>query len=120
MIVQPQTQQLQAVQPISDGLDEAICKVLSEILDNGVDVHRCLAAQALGSIGGEAVVEPLIAALLDEDEDVRTDAAAALSKLADPRSGKQLMENLLGMRPIFIVMMVGICWEAYFQVHLLY
>ncbi|MBV37766.1 MAG: hypothetical protein CMM23_03785 [Rhodospirillaceae bacterium] len=96
MIVQPQTQQLQAVQPISDGLDEAICKVLSEILDNGVDVHRCLAAQALGSIGGEAVVEPLIAALLDEDEDVRTDAAAALSKLADPRSGKQLMENLLG------------------------
>ncbi len=91
-----QNDQAKAVQPISGELDGAVHQVLSDILGNGVDVHRCLAAQALGAIGGEAVVEPLIAALLDEDEDVRTDAADALSKLADPRSGKQLLENLLG------------------------
>lgn len=80
------------------GRGEAVCRVLADILENGVDVHRCLAAQALGRIGiaGGGAVAPLIAALLDEDEDVRTDAATALSALADPRAGKQLMENLLG------------------------
>mgnify|MGYP003974993953 FL=1 len=106
MITQPQIQppktaqsptaKSQTAQPISDDLDQAVCQALSEILGNGVDVHRCLAAQALGAIGSEGAVEPLIAALLDEDEDVRTDAAAALSKLADPRSAKQLLENFLG------------------------
>jgi len=73
-----------------------MCGVLSDILGNGVDVHRCLAAQALGHIGDPAAVQPLIAALLDEDEDVRTDAAAALSDLADPRASQQLLENLVG------------------------
>ena len=76
-------------------LDE-VSQVLSGILSDGVDVHRCLAAQASGRIGAPAAVQPLIAALLDEDEDVRTDAAAALSELADPRASRQLLENLLG------------------------
>ena len=69
---------------------------MSGVLGAGIDSHRCLAAQALGRIGGEGAVEALIEALLDEDEDVRTDAAAALSRLADRRAGKQLLENLLG------------------------
>jgi HEAT repeat protein len=73
-----------------------VCLVLNEILSDGVDVHRCLAARASGRIGAPATVEPLIAALLDEDEDVRTDAAEALSQIADPRAGQQLLENLLG------------------------
>ncbi|MBT7756252.1 MAG: hypothetical protein HN732_02930, partial [Rhodospirillaceae bacterium] len=70
--------------------------MLGNILADGVDVHRCLAAQALGRIGGEDTLQPLITALLDEDEDVRTDAAEALVRLADPRAGQQLLENLLG------------------------
>jgi len=69
---------------------------MGEILGEGVDVHRCLAAQALGRIGAPSGVEPLTKALLDEDSDVRTDAAEALSKLVDSRAAKQLMENLLG------------------------
>ncbi len=67
-----------------------------DVLGNGVDVHRCLAAQALGRIGAPSAVGPLTKALLDEDGDVRTDAAEALSKLADARASKQLLENLLG------------------------
>jgi HEAT repeat protein len=75
---------------------EEACRILVEILGDGVDVHRCLAAQALGRISAPLAVGPLTEALLDEDEDVRTDAAEALSKLVDPRAGKQLLENLLG------------------------
>ena len=83
-------------QSAAKSVSDDVCQVLSGILGDGVDIHRCLAAQALGRIGAEAAVDPLIEALLDEDEDVRTDAAEALSRLADPRSAKQLLENLLG------------------------
>ena len=83
-------------QSMPDGMRDEVCRVLSGILGAGVDVHRCIAAQALGRIGGEGAVQSLIAALLDEDEDVRTDAAEALSNLADPRAGQQILENLLG------------------------
>ena len=55
-----------------------VCQVLNQILSDGIDVHRCLAAKASGRIGAPAAVQPLIAALLDEDEDVRVDAAEAL------------------------------------------
>ncbi len=75
---------------------EKVCGALSEVLHDGVDVHRCLAAQALGRIGDSRAVEPLSEALLDEDEDVRTDVAGALSALNDPRAAAQLIENLLG------------------------
>ncbi len=80
----------------SEPLAEKICGALSVVLRNGVDIHRCLAAQALGRIGDSQAVEPLIEALLDEDEDVRTDVAGALSTLVDPRASRQLLENLLG------------------------
>ncbi len=73
-----------------------MCNVLCGILHEGMDIHRVLAAQALGRIGGEGVVDALIEALLDEDEDVRTDAAAALAELADPKACQQLLENLIG------------------------
>lgn len=96
MNIHPQNLQNQdrnpALQPVSD----EVCLVLNGILSEGVDVHRCLAARASGRIGAPATVEPLIAALLDEDEDVRTDAAEALSHIADPRAGQQLFESLLG------------------------
>ena len=69
---------------------------LIRILCEGVDVHRCLAAQALGRMDHPEAVRALVNALLDEDEDVRTDAAGALARLAPPEAGHQLMENLLG------------------------
>ncbi len=69
---------------------------LTSILTDGIDVHRCAAARALGSMGLAESVEPLIKALLDEDPDVRTDAAFALGALNDPASAEKLMENLVG------------------------
>jgi HEAT repeat protein len=88
----PTTAQTTQPQATSDDVRQ----MLSEILGEGVDVHRCLAAQALGRIGDAGAVDPLIKALLDEDEDVRTDAAAALAQLSDARSSEQLLENLIG------------------------
>ena len=72
------------------------CAALAQVLSSGMDVHRCLAAKALGRIGGPEAIPPLIAALLDEDPDVRTDAATALAALEDPSTIKPLLENLLG------------------------
>ncbi len=69
---------------------------LSDVLENGIDVHRCAAARALGTMGATGAKDVLIKALLDEDADVRTDAAAALGELNDPSSAEKLMENLLG------------------------
>ncbi|MFT7592739.1 MAG: HEAT repeat protein [Paracoccaceae bacterium] len=69
---------------------------LSEILKGEVDVHRCAAARALGVIGGPKATSDLVAALLDEDPDVRTDAAMALADIQDPETADKLMENLVG------------------------
>lgn len=78
------------------GKESDYCSALCEVLLGGVDIHRVLAAQALGHTGGNGAVDTLIKALLDEDEDVRTDAATALVRLGDPRADKQLLENLIG------------------------
>jgi len=78
------------------GAAERAGAVLCGILADGVDIHRCAAAQALGRIGGPMTVKALIAALHDEDEDVRIDAATALARLADPAAAEPLMENLIG------------------------
>ncbi len=75
---------------------ELVCQTLGGILSDGIDIHRCQSAKALGRIGAPVAVQPLIKALLDEDEDVRTDAAEALCELAHPQAGEQLLENLLG------------------------
>ncbi len=69
---------------------------LTNILTDGIDVHRCAAARALGSMGLPESTGPLVAALLDEDPDVRTDAAFALGELNDPATAEKLMENLVG------------------------
>ncbi|MFQ5953967.1 MAG: HEAT repeat domain-containing protein [Kiloniellales bacterium] len=73
-----------------------MCAALCRVLGEGIDMHRCLAARVLGRIGDPGGVEALIAALLDQDEDVRTDAAAALARMAPPEAGRQLLGNLLG------------------------
>ncbi|MBE9555590.1 MAG: HEAT repeat domain-containing protein [Proteobacteria bacterium] len=69
---------------------------LSEILREGVDIHRTLAAQALGAIGRRDGVPALLDALLDEDPDVRVDAATALGLVSDPSTAPKLMDNLIG------------------------
>ena len=78
------------------GVQDAVLFKLTELLQSGVDVHRCAAASALGCLGDPRSVEILIEALLDEDPDVRTDAAAALAERPDSRAVDQLMENLVG------------------------
>jgi HEAT repeat protein len=75
---------------------DRVCARLSEILRDGADVHRTLAAQALGAIGRRDAVPALLDALLDEDTDVRVDAAAALGSIGAPSTAPKLMENLIG------------------------
>jgi len=72
------------------------CHALGRVLREGVDIHRCLAAQALGHLPHHDSVKTLLAALLDEDEDVRTDAAGSLARLAPPEASEQLLESLVG------------------------
>lgn len=69
---------------------------LTEILKDGIDVHRCAAARALGSINLPQSANVLVEALLDEDPDVRVDAAVALGQIGDPSTGEKLMDNLIG------------------------
>ncbi len=69
---------------------------LSKLLLSGVDIHRCAAATALGKIAHPGAGPVLQQALLDEDEDVRTDAAAALLELEETQAAGAIMENLLG------------------------
>jgi len=75
---------------------DPVCETLTNLLKNGLDVHRTIAAQALGRMGYGLSVPNLIEALLDEDCDVRTDAAQALLQLNDPVAAAPMFENLLG------------------------
>ncbi len=69
---------------------------LGAILSSGIDVHRCAAAQALGALKSPNSVAVLVKSLLDEDPDVRVDAAAALTAFNDPSIAGPIMENLIG------------------------
>jgi len=77
------------------GRDRAFAR-LSDILQDGMDIHRCAAASALGKIDYPGSSAVLTKALLDEDEDVRVDAVTALVDLGDPKTADAVMENLLG------------------------
>jgi len=69
---------------------------LSNILESGVDIHRCAAAQALSQIAYPGTSAVFQKALLDEDEDVRADVVTGLAEIADPETGDAVLENLLG------------------------
>ncbi|HGG05672.1 MAG TPA: hypothetical protein ENK28_09465, partial [Aliiroseovarius sp.] len=73
-----------------------VSEKLSAILSDGIDVHRCAAARALGVLRTQAATEKLVASLLDEDPDVRVDAATALATINDPATAEKLMDNLIG------------------------
>lgn len=74
---------------------QAVCEALVKVLKEGVDVQRCAAAKALGSLKHNDSVQPLIEALLDEDPDVRADVAEALSRIKDPSASEQLLANFI-------------------------
>ena len=69
---------------------------LNAVLKDGIDVHRCAAARALAAFESPAVTDALVGALMDEDPDVRVDAALALSNFNNPDTANKLMESLVG------------------------
>ncbi|HID05994.1 MAG TPA: hypothetical protein EYP10_02480, partial [Armatimonadetes bacterium] len=73
-----------------------VIEKLSGLLNDGIDVHRCAAARALGVIAGPQATAVLVEALMDEDPDVRVDVATALAGINDPSTAQKLMENFVG------------------------
>lgn len=72
-----------------------VCDALCRVLREGNDAQRCLAAQALGRIGDRDAVAALTVFLMDEDEDIRVDAAEALGLLRDIGAGAALLDSLV-------------------------
>ena len=81
---------------VDDRPQTGACAALCKVLREGSDVQRTYAARALGRIGDTNATGALINALLDEDEDVRSEAAEALACLRDRAANHQLLENLIG------------------------
>ncbi len=69
---------------------------LSNMLSDGIDIHRCVAATAIAKLNQPKSFEVLEKGLIDEDEDVRSDVVDALVMIEDPSSAKAVMENFLG------------------------
>ena len=73
----------------------AISSLISALYNTG-NIHREDIVQLLRDIGDSWVVEPLIQALLeDEDADVRIEAASSLGELGDIRAVEPLIQALL-------------------------
>ena len=74
--------------------------VIARHLQNEDAVTRCLAAKALGNLGGhigsDVAADALVAALMDPDPDVRADAMEALVTCARPHDAAQLRRSLIG------------------------
>jgi len=67
---------------------------LCQLLQTGDEVDRCYAARALGVLGEESAIEPLIERLRDEDIDVCVDAAMALGNIGAKAAIPSLVESL--------------------------
>ncbi|MCL6416552.1 HEAT repeat domain-containing protein [Aestuariirhabdus sp. Z084] len=67
---------------------------LIALLDQGDEVDRCNAAQALGRLGDSRAKDALYNHLQDEDLDVCVDAAQALGVLGDEEATRGLVEAL--------------------------
>ncbi|MEH6651787.1 MAG: HEAT repeat domain-containing protein [Motiliproteus sp.] len=63
-------------------------------LENGDEVDRCYAAQALGQLQDPTALEPLYRHLQDEDLDVCIDAAAALGQIGSDDAVQGLIDAL--------------------------
>ena len=66
------------------------------LLSDGEPVERWRAAAALGRLADARGVDPLIAALRDDDWRVREKAAWALGRIGDPRAVRPLRALLRG------------------------
>lgn len=80
----------------------AVAALSHMVLEDEESLVRDAAAEALGNIGGHAVVTPLIEALRDPDEDVRATAAHQLGALQDPQAIDPL-SNILRSDPNVMV-----------------
>ncbi|MCP3672089.1 MAG: HEAT repeat domain-containing protein, partial [Gammaproteobacteria bacterium] len=76
------TQQTQAI--------TALC----QLLKTGDEVDRCYASRALGVLGDQSAIMPLIDCLRDEDIDVCVDAATALGNIGSEEAIPSLIESL--------------------------
>ncbi len=77
---------------MAKSLEDRVQEKLANLLVEGSDDHRCAAAAALGVIARPRSANILCTALHDENEDVRTAVARALSNQADPAIADAIME----------------------------
>jgi len=70
---------------------------LLEVLREGLWFTRECAARALGRIGGDEVIEPLLECLQDENVGVRRSALEALSMMVDRDGPEQTGEAIAGL-----------------------
>lgn len=80
-------------------------------LQNGEDVIRCAAAQALGALGDTKAAPALTDALLDEDPDVRADAMAALVTCGRVSDADTIRRSLMGdpVREVKVAAVQALC-----------
>jgi len=71
-----------------------VIEALSKVLDDGDEVDRCYAAQALGQLQDSRSIEVLFRHLHDEDLDVCVDAASALGDIGDEEAVQGLIDAL--------------------------
>ena len=77
-----------------DSADWAAVRAFAEALGANRPEFRMAAASALGRIGDEDGVRPLVRRLSDPDERVRQRVCYALGRIGDPRAVDQLTEQL--------------------------
>jgi len=72
---------------------------LLDVLQQGLWFTRECAARALGRIGGDEVIRPLLERLQDENVGVRRSALEALSMMVDRDGPEQVGETIAGLDP---------------------
>ena len=77
-----------------DAARAAALDLFGDLARSDYDVLRCTGVQGLGQIGDATAVPLLIAALEDEDEDVRIDAADALGRIGSSEAVEPLLNSL--------------------------
>jgi HEAT repeat protein len=98
----PETDELRGTYLISTAAWESLVEwgepavepLIKALGDNGMIGVRRSVAEALGAIGDERAVEPLIETLRYEGSDVRRSAAEALGEIGDGRAVEPLIEAL--------------------------
>lgn len=74
--------------------DAKVLDKLTNLLRDGNEDERSMAAEALGKIGRKQAVDSLIAALEDNDSGVCLSAIVALGKIGDPKAAGPLIQRI--------------------------